>query len=101
MFFLGASSRTHPEEVRYRQPKYRTTYNKTKYNVSLLRALHSCFWKQFYGIGILKLVADLSNFAGPLLLSALVGFIENKSEDIRLGYAYAAGLGITALICKS
>ncbi|GLH14518.1 Probable multidrug resistance-associated protein lethal(2)03659 [Gryllus bimaculatus] len=60
--------------------------------VTLLRALHSCFGLQFYGIGILKFIADCSGFVGPLLLNALITFIETKSENIEDGYAYAAGL---------
>nr|CAD7591948.1 unnamed protein product [Timema genevievae] len=72
--------------------------------VSLLRALHSCFWIQFYGIGLLKLIADCAGFLGPLLLNRLVTFIENKNERIEYGYAYAAGLfGVTLItsICTS
>nr|CAD7396003.1 unnamed protein product [Timema poppensis] len=69
--------------------------------LSLLRALHSCFWIQFYGIGLLKLIADCAGFLGPLLLNRLVTFIENKNERIEYGYAYAAGLfGVTLLILE-
>lgn len=65
---------------------------------TLFVALHKCFWVQFYSIGVLKLIADCSGFAGPMLLNRLVGFIEDKGEDVRLGYAYAAGLFFTALL---
>lgn len=76
-------------------------FNNTKrYNVSLLRALHKCFWFQFYSVGILKLVADCAGFAGPLLLNKLVGFIENGSEEMSYGYAYATGLFVTTIIGK-
>lgn len=67
---------------------------------SLLRVLHSCFWVQFYSVGILKLIADISAFAGPMLLNKLVGFIEDKSEDIKWGYIYALGLVMSTTICK-
>lgn len=69
-------------------------------SASLLRALHSCFWVQFFSIGILRLIADISAFAGPMLLNKLVGFIEDKSEDIKWGYIYALGLVITTTVCK-
>ncbi|GLV33119.1 uncharacterized protein CBL_10466 [Carabus blaptoides fortunei] len=72
--------------------------NVRRNNISLLRALHKCFWIQFYSIGLLKLIGDCSGFAGPLLLSKLVGFIENKEEDISLGYIYATGLFCTSLL---
>ncbi|KAK5643745.1 hypothetical protein RI129_007590 [Pyrocoelia pectoralis] len=67
-------------------------------NVSLLKALHKCFWIQFYGIGILRLIADCAGFAGPLLLKKLVSFIEDQSEDMYLGYTYALGLCLTTLL---
>lgn len=83
--------------------KLRKALNKSVYenltpNVSLLKALHVCFWKEFYSIGILKFISDLSGFAGPLLLHSLVSFIENKSEPIINGYLYAAGLMVFSLI---
>lgn len=83
--------------------KLRKALNKSVYetatpSVSLLRALHSCFWKEFYGIGIFRLVSDLSGFAGPLLLHSLVSFIENKDEQAVNGYLYAIGLFAASLI---
>lgn len=75
--------------------------NLKRYNVSLLRALHKCFWVEFYGVGVLKLIADCAGFAGPLLLNQLVSFIETKEEDIRYGYGYAAGLFVSTIIGRS
>ncbi|KAJ8945829.1 hypothetical protein NQ318_008713 [Aromia moschata] len=75
-----------------------------KDNVTLLWALHRCFWLQFYSIGILKFIADCSGFAGPMLLNKLVAFIEDKSEDIKWGYIYALGLmscTLLASLCDS
>ncbi|XP_067010232.2 ATP-binding cassette sub-family C member 10 [Anabrus simplex] len=76
------------------------TYRTKEYSrpVSLLRALHSCFGAQFYGIGILKLIADIAGFFGPILLHRLVTFIETKSEAIQDGYMYASGLFAVSLI---
>nr|AIN44105.1 multidrug resistance-associated protein 5-like protein [Laodelphax striatellus] len=65
---------------------------------SLFKALHRCYWKEFYGIGILKLVSDVSGFLGPLLLNRLVLFVENRNEPIHFGYLYAAGLFMSSLI---
>lgn len=67
---------------------------------SLLRALHRCFGFQFYIIGILKLISDITAFAGPMLLNKLVGFIEDKSEDIKWGYIFALALVISTTVCK-
>lgn len=67
-------------------------------NASLFRALHRCFGLQFYLVGLLKLTADCAGFAGPMLLNRLVSFIEDKSEDMRYGYGYAAGLFTITLI---
>lgn len=69
-------------------------------NISLLKALHKCFWFQFYTVGILRFMSDCSGFAGPILLNKLVNFIEDKQEDISFGYLYAFGLFITTLIGK-
>ena len=45
---------------------------------SLLSALHHSFGLQYYCIGLLKLTGDALSFAGPLLLHALVSFMENR-----------------------
>lgn len=74
--------------------------NTKQYRVSLVRALHKCFWFQFYCIGFLKLIADCAGFAGPLLLNKLVGFIEDGKEDVEYGYGYAAGLFLTTVVGK-
>ncbi|KAK9891612.1 hypothetical protein WA026_015576 [Henosepilachna vigintioctopunctata] len=70
----------------------------TARKVTLLKALHRCFWVEFYGVGILKFVADCAGFAGPMLLNKLVTFIEDKKEPIGWGYLYAAGLASTTVI---
>ncbi|XP_046387603.1 ATP-binding cassette sub-family C member 10 [Ischnura elegans] len=67
-------------------------------NVSLIRALHKCFGWQFYGIGVLKFIANCANFFGPLLLNALVNFIESRKEPLYYGYIYAFGLLAVTMI---
>ncbi|XP_071445342.1 ATP-binding cassette sub-family C member 10 [Hetaerina americana] len=79
---------TEPPNVTYRPSN----------NVSLIKALHTCFGYQFYGIGILKFIANCANFFGPLLLNLLVNFIESKAEPIYNGYLYAFGLLAVTLI---
>lgn len=68
--------------------------------ISLFRALHRSFWKEFYGIGILQLLAGLSGFAGPLLLG---GLLRSSPTDSGQGtsprpYFYALGLFGATLI---
>lgn len=48
---------------------------------TLLRALHNSFGLQYYCVGLLKLTGDALSFAGPLLLHALVSFMENKQAS--------------------
>lgn len=65
---------------------------------TLLIALNRTFGWRYYPLGILKLVADLLGFCGPLLLHELVAFMENKSSDMKYGYYYAAGLAMATLL---
>ncbi len=66
--------------------------------ISLIRALHRAFGFQFYSIGILKLLADLLGFAGPLLLNLLVSYMESKTEPVKNGYLYAGGLFLSTFL---
>ncbi|EDW64800.1 ATP-binding cassette sub-family C member 10 [Drosophila virilis] len=60
---------------------------------SIFRALHKCFGLEFYLIGLLRLVADISSFAGPLLLGGLLrqDSYQDGQTDGR-AYYYALGL---------
>jgi ATP-binding cassette subfamily C (CFTR/MRP) protein 10 len=69
-----------------------------KEKTTLLLAMNRAFGLEYYSIGILKLVADLSAFAGPILLNLLVSYIENKKEPTEHGYIYASGLFLSTLI---
>ena len=44
---------------------------------SLFSSLSRAFGLHYYPLGVLKLVSDMLGFAGPLLLHALVSFMEN------------------------
>lgn len=68
--------------------------------ISLLQALHKCYGKQFYGIGLLKLFADIFGFAAPIFLSKLIKFVSHHEEPISHGYIYMAGLVLMSLISK-
>ena len=64
---------------------------------SLFKALHRAFGFEFYLIGILRLLSDLSNFAGPLLLGGLLRTGGETSSD-NTAYYYAAGLFASTLL---
>lgn len=68
---------------------------------SLLRALHKVFGFEFYAIGLLRFVSDMSGFAGPLLLAALLNHKNdgNTGTDLE-AYGYALGLFGVTLIGK-
>lgn len=65
---------------------------------SLFRALHRSFGVEFYAIGILRLLSDLSNFAGPLLLGGLLRSGAVNDDPTQQAYYYAFGLFFTTLI---
>lgn len=49
--------------------------------VSLFWALNRAFGLRYYPLGLLKLLADMMGFAGPLLLHALVSFMEDSQAS--------------------
>ena len=65
---------------------------------TLMSALNKCFGCEFYSLGILKLLADMLGFGGPILLNLLVTYIETPSEPASHGYWYAAGLFLSTLL---
>ncbi|XP_031634883.1 multidrug resistance-associated protein 7 [Contarinia nasturtii] len=67
--------------------------------VSLFRALHRVFGFEFYAIGVLRFLADMLSFTGPLLMNSLLSQNSNdQTETNLLSYAYAFGLFSTTLI---
>lgn len=68
---------------------------------SLLHALHKCYGKQFYGIGLLKFVADIFAFTAPVFLNKLITFVSHHEEPMDHGYLYMAGLVLVLLMSKS
>lgn len=74
---------------------------------SLLRALHRAHGFEFYSIGLLRFVADMAGFAGPLLLGGLLTLdtastTDGSSDEEFDGrpYLYALGLFGSTLLCE-
>ncbi|KAK7505594.1 hypothetical protein BaRGS_00003339 [Batillaria attramentaria] len=84
----GNTSELPNPEVRYRQPRGEQAA-KPK---TLFHALHSAFGWEYYSLGVLKLLADVFGFTGPILLNLLVTYIEKRTEPEFHGYLYASGL---------
>lgn len=61
------------------------------YGKTLFKALHRSFGLEFYLIGILRLFSDLSSFAGPLLLGAILrtGIDDENIDNSKRAYYYA------------
>lgn len=69
--------------------------------LSLLQALHKCYGKQFYGVGLLKFFADIFAFISPVFLNLFITFISNHDEPNSRGYLYMIGLVSTLLTSKN
>ena len=77
--------------------KFQQMYSDPR-NKSIFRVLYKLYGKEFMLIGGLKFIADCAGFSSPILLNLVVKFMEDKSEDIRLGYVYAAGLAASTFV---
>ncbi|XP_017530904.3 ATP-binding cassette sub-family C member 10 isoform X2 [Manis javanica] len=64
----------------------------------LWRALYGAFGRCYLALGLLKLVGTMLGFSGPLLLSLLVGFLEEGQEPLSSGLFYALGLAGGAIL---
>uniref|UniRef100_A0A2I3HU54 ATP-binding cassette sub-family C member 10 n=1 Tax=Nomascus leucogenys TaxID=61853 RepID=A0A2I3HU54_NOMLE len=64
----------------------------------LWRALYGAFGRCYLALGLLKLVGTMLGFSGPLLLSLLVGFLEEGQEPLSHGLLYALGLAGGAVL---
>ncbi|KAM6971998.1 ATP-binding cassette sub-family C member 10 [Aplochiton taeniatus] len=60
--------------------------------VGLLRVLHKAFGLRYYMLGLLKLAGNMLGFAGPMLLSSLVGYMEEEDAPVSQGALCAFGL---------
>ncbi|XP_041456122.1 ATP-binding cassette sub-family C member 10-like [Lytechinus variegatus] len=66
--------------------------------ISLCRAILRAFGFQIFILGIFKLVSNTCKFASPLLLHALLSFLENSDEPVKNGYLYAFGLCVATAL---
>lgn len=70
---------------------------------SLFKSLHRLHGIEFYSIGMLRLLSDMSGFAGPLLLGGLLSHsvaIEVTDEFDGKPYLYALGLFGSTFVCE-
>ncbi|XP_058497006.1 ATP-binding cassette sub-family C member 10 isoform X1 [Solea solea] len=67
-------------------------------DVGLLRVLHNAFGLRYYMLGLLKVVVNMLSFAGPLLLSSLVNFIEEVEAPVSTGALCVLGLFAATLL---
>ena len=68
------------QQIKAQQKRQRKTSGTGKEGrLSLFWCLNRSFGLHYYPLGVLKLVADMLGFAGPLLLHALVSFMENET----------------------
>uniref|UniRef100_A0A7G3AAP6 ABC-type xenobiotic transporter n=1 Tax=Lutzomyia longipalpis TaxID=7200 RepID=A0A7G3AAP6_LUTLO len=74
--------------------KFQKSIDQTK---TLFWALHKSFGREFYTIGLLRFLGDISGFAGPLLLGGLIGK-ENSDSSETSPFLYAFGLFGSAII---
>ncbi|KAM6939603.1 ATP-binding cassette sub-family C member 10 [Xenentodon cancila] len=66
--------------------------------VGLLRVLHNAFGLRYYSLGVLKLLVNILRFAGPLLLSSLVNFMEEEGAPVSWGAWCVLGLFTATLL---
>ncbi|XP_059352167.1 multidrug resistance-associated protein 1-like isoform X3 [Daphnia carinata] len=66
--------------------------------VSVLPALCKTFAPEFLLGSLLKLMQDLLAFVSPQILSLLIGFVEDTSQESWKGYLYAVILTLTAML---
>lgn len=78
----------------------RTGHDRTQspVRVSLFKALHSAFGREFYAVGILKFANDITMFVAPLFLNKLILFIEDPDQPVINGYLFASGIFCTSLL---
>ncbi len=67
-------------------------------DVGLLRVLHKAFGLRYYILGVLKVSVNMLSFAGPLLLSSLVNFMEEEGAPVSRGAWCALGLFASTLL---
>lgn len=67
-------------------------------DVALWKVLHKTFGLGYYALGLLKVLVNMLSFTGPLLLSSLVSFMEEKGAPASTGVWCALGLFLTTFL---
>lgn len=68
---------------------------------TLFQALHSSFGREFYLIGLLRLISDMCGFAGPLLLGGLLrSEFDVLNRFTSQALMYAGGLFLAAMLAS-
>lgn len=67
-------------------------------DVRLWKVLYKAFGLRYCVLGLLKVSFNMLGFAGPLLLSRLVNFMEEKEAPVATGVYCALGLFLTTLL---
>lgn len=92
-----------PESLNVRKV-YESLQNSLDAGRTLFRAMHKSFGVEFYAIGILRFVASLLSFVGPLLLGGLLSTGTNdalaEEERSQQAYYYAGALFATTVLAS-
>jgi len=97
LFDLPEDLTIHEIEIKFKS-KWEEEEKINSGQIRLWRILYHCFGKQFFAIGILKLIGDVAGFAGPILLNLVVKFVEDDKADVKNGYLYAFLLALAAFV---
>ncbi|KAI9916948.1 hypothetical protein PsorP6_016839 [Peronosclerospora sorghi] len=72
------------------QEAWRKQCSKSNGKPSLAWALMSCFGGQIAKAGLLKLVHDMLQFVGPMLIKEIISYLQNPEAPLSEGLVYAA-----------
>lgn len=78
---------------------YQEEFLELQGDVRLLTVLHKAFGLRYYLLGVLKVTINMLGFAGPLLLSSLVNFMEDDKAPLSTGVWCAVGLFAVTFFC--
>ncbi|XP_054168602.1 multidrug resistance-associated protein 1-like [Oppia nitens] len=71
--------------------------DKRKASVGILQTMYRTFWFYFIAGAFFKLINDVLTFISPQLMSILMSYIKNKTEETWHGYLYAILLFINTM----
>uniref|UniRef100_A0A452EAR3 Cystic fibrosis transmembrane conductance regulator n=1 Tax=Capra hircus TaxID=9925 RepID=A0A452EAR3_CAPHI len=69
---------------------------------SLMKAIVKCYWKFYFGLGLLTFLEEGTKVVLPIFLGKIVSYVENydpaNSAALHEAYGYAAGLSACVLV---